>query len=133
MCKVTRNRLGNSGNVYQGADLKVLCVCSAGLLRSPTLSRILCRDFSRVNPRAVGTADEYALIPVDEVHLNWADLIIAVDLFTKDAVDSLLKIFEISTPIIGLNIPDTFNFGDPELEVLIRDQISTIEILQKFK
>lgn len=34
MIKSNRNAMGNAANPYQGNYKKVLCVCSAGLLRS---------------------------------------------------------------------------------------------------
>jgi predicted protein tyrosine phosphatase len=77
--------------MFQGSDLRVLCVCSAGLLRSPTMARVLTSRYSYVNPRAVGISQEYALIPLDKVHLFWADLILCADSdhfeFVKAALD----------------------------------------------
>ena len=48
------NRLGNSRNIYQGKDKRVLCVCSAGLLRSPTAANVLHKEFG-YNTRACGS------------------------------------------------------------------------------
>ncbi len=65
---MTFNRLHNMRNPHQGSNKKVLCVCSAGLLRSPTLAWILSNEPFNFNTRAVGTSSEYALIVLDEVH-----------------------------------------------------------------
>ena len=46
------NRLANTQNKYQGKYKKVLCVCSAGLLRSPTAALVLSQEpfnFNGVN------------------------------------------------------------------------------------
>lgn len=41
MIKGKKNQLANVGNRFQTKTKKVLCVCSAGLLRSPTLANVL--------------------------------------------------------------------------------------------
>ncbi len=41
---INRNRWGNIDNPYQGSAKKVLCVCSAGMLRSPTAANVLYVD-----------------------------------------------------------------------------------------
>ena len=50
------NRLGNSKNPYQGDFKKVLCVCSAGLLRSPTAAWVLSNAPFNFNTREIGRA-----------------------------------------------------------------------------
>jgi len=61
-----RNRIHNSSNPYQGKFKRVLCVCSAGLLRSPTTAFVLSQEPYNYNTRAAGIVDDYALVPVDE-------------------------------------------------------------------
>ena len=72
------NQLANVGNPFQGKAKKVLCVCSAGLLRSPTLANVLHRQFG-FNTRAVGYCQEYALIPISQALIWWADEIVFVN------------------------------------------------------
>lgn len=36
-----RNQIANADNRFQGTDKRVLCLCSAGLLRSATIADIL--------------------------------------------------------------------------------------------
>jgi predicted protein tyrosine phosphatase len=67
------NRLGNAKNEYQTKVKKVLCVCSAGMLRSPTLANVLHEKFG-YNTRAVGYSPHFALVPLDQVHLKWAPM-----------------------------------------------------------
>lgn len=128
----TMNRMANCHNRYQGSDLKVLCVCSAGLLRSPTMARVLHRDYEEVNARAVGFSHEYALIPLEDVHLEWADIILSANYDAWEAVDSILansEYLNIKTHI-NMEIPDNFGFGDPKLEAIIRGKLDKI---QQFK
>ena len=127
---MTRNRLANAQNKFQGSDLKVLCVCSAGLLRSPTMARLLSRNYTNVNPRAVGVSYEYALIPLDEVHLFWADLVLCADTDHFEYVQTVLETTDFNRDIYNLSIPDEYNFGDPELEKIIQAKFDQIEELK---
>ena len=128
---MSRNRLANSQNMFQGKDLRVLCVCSAGLLRSPTMARLLSRNYTNVNPRAVGISEEYALIPLDKVHLFWADLVLCADtdhyLFVQDYLESTGYM----RASHNLEIPDDFEFGHPELEKIIQAKFDQIDELKQ--
>ena len=79
------NRLYNCKNPYQGDAKKVLCVCSAGLLRSPTAAVVLNREYG-YNTRACGTEVGHALIPLDETLMHWADEIVVMD---RDQIGSI--------------------------------------------
>ena len=83
------NRLFNCSNPYQGKAKKVLCVCSAELLRSPTAAVILQQEYG-YNTRAVGVEDSFALIPIDDVLIEWADEIVCADIDHVDVVKKLL-------------------------------------------
>ncbi len=112
----TRNQMGNASNPFQGTAKKVLCVCSAGLLRSPTLANVLHKELG-YNTRAVGTGVDFALIPITEAHLVWADEIVFVDDSCKIYLDKLdwEMIQEHGVMFTTLNIPDNFEYGDEEL------------------
>lgn len=119
MIKSTRNQMGNAGNVYQNPDKRVLCVCSAGLLRSPTLAQYLQETFG-YNTRACGTAEEYALVPISEALVHWADLVVFVndDNYRAVAREDILQDKEIVT----LDLPDEFERNAPNLIEAIRVQ-----------
>lgn len=119
MIKSTRNQMGNAGNVYQNPDKRVLCVCSAGLLRSPTLAQYLQETFG-YNTRACGSAEEYALIPISEALVHWADLVVFVndDNYRAVAREDILQDKEIVT----LDLPDEFERNAPNLIEAIRVQ-----------
>lgn len=61
-------------NQYQGEDKRVVFVCSAGILRSATGARLYAHKY---NTRCAGTED-YALIPLTENLLGWADEVVFV-------------------------------------------------------
>lgn len=112
--KYLLNRLGNCKNQHQGETLRVLCVCSAGLLRSPTAAVVLSQPPFNFNTRAAGLVPQFALIPVDQVLLEWADEIVCMELEQKEILSSMTK-----TPIICLEIEDSFPYRDPALMELI--------------
>lgn len=114
----TMNRLANCKNQYQGDARKVLCVCSAGLLRSPTTARVLAEHFG-YNTRAAGISEDYALIPVDEVLIEWADEIVCME---QRHANVLLKLMPNNKEIVILDIPDNFAYMDDILVALIKER-----------
>ena len=115
MSRFLMNRLGNAGNFNQGEYKKVLCVCSAGLLRSPTTAMVLSQDPYNYNTRAAGLVESYALIPVDQVLLYWADEIVCMTEEQKEELEAKLKTFNYKKPIVCLNIEDSFAYRSPQL------------------
>jgi len=110
-----KNRLWNCKNPYQTDALKVLCVCSAGLLRSPTLANYLHKKYG-YNTRSCGVYD-YALIPIDKVLITWADRIIVCSHDHEQIVFNFNKIDPTFTIplVVNLGIPDDYSFMDPNL------------------
>ncbi len=113
------NRLHNCNNLWQGAAKRVLCVCSAGLLRSPTAAIVLNREFGW-NTRAVGLDVGYALIPIDIVHIKWADEIVCMDADQKMNLELMCERQDFSPPLIhNMDIPDNYVWMDAELQEVI--------------
>lgn len=120
---MTINRHYNCKNPFQGDYKKVLCVCSAGLLRSPTMAEVFSEDPYNYNTRAVGADAGHALIPIDSVLIDWADEIVFSEASVKNTVDKLNGSNEIynKKKKVVLRLPDQFEFRHP---VLI-DEIKT--------
>lgn len=118
-----KNRIWNCKNPNQGKDLKVLTVCSAGLLRSPTLAWILSNEPFNFNTRAAGVSKSFALISVDEVLLEWADVVVCVEL---DVFTQLANDFELddSKTFVCLDTPDEFEFKHPKLIAIMTEQVT---------
>ena len=134
---VNRNRLANVNNKFQGERKRVLCVCSAGLLRSPTAAWVLSNEPFGFNTRSVGTSQEYSLFPMDAAHLYWADEIVVMDSFHEAAVKELLgklddnaRGFESADnsekPVHVLNIEDDYGYREPELVDIMNKKFSEI-------
>ena len=112
----TFNRLHNCTNPHQGKDKRVLCLCSAGLLRSPTTAVVLQREYG-YNTRAAGVSVQYALIEMDDVLLTWADEVVAVEPSVAKCIPD-----EFKDKLTVLNIPDMFEYMDPKLQEIILEQ-----------
>jgi predicted protein tyrosine phosphatase len=111
-------RYGVHSNKFQGDYKRVLCVCSAGILRSATAAHILCQDPYNFNTRNVGTAS-YALIPLTEDLIQWADEIVCMEPEHEIVVRNKMIEWSYSKPIITLHIEDIYEYRNPELVNLI--------------
>jgi len=120
--EMRNNALWNCKNPNQGSMEKVLCVCSAGLLRSPTIAWILSNH--GYNTRAVGIHD-YALIQIDDVLIEWADKIVCAN---KDIQDYLITAYNLDYTI-NLDIPDRYEFRDPNLVEIVENKLKEIGMI----
>ncbi len=117
------NRKHNSTNPYQGSAKRVLCVCSAGLLRSPTIANVLHKEWGH-NCRSVGYEKDHALIPLDEVLIGWSDEVVCAN---DDAWEAVSKLVGVKGPTSrNLDIPDIYSYMQPELIDLIKVRYSEI-------
>lgn len=122
---IKRNQLGVIFNAYQGKHKKVLTVCSAGCLRSPTAAHILSGEPWNFNTRCAGTSEEYAIIPVTDALIAWADVILVMDSDQQHYInqrqhrifndlDNWAYDFEYKQ-VINLEIEDNYNYRNPTL------------------
>lgn len=122
----SEGRLFNAKNPYQSDRKKVLCVCSAGLLRSPTIAHVLATDYD-FNTRSCGVGLDFALIPVDEVLIHWADEIVTAESWH---IDQLEKLFPPEVlkgkKITPLEVADNYEYRSPELVDQIKYRLSEI-------
>jgi predicted protein tyrosine phosphatase len=121
------NRLYNSKNPNQGMQKRVLCLCSAGLLRSPTVAWVLGNPPYDYNTRAAGVNLEYALIPVDQYLLCWADEVVCVEPSIRDQLVEYCAREEIDltgTPVVVLDIEDLHARRSKRLVQMVEEQYS---------
>lgn len=109
------NRMHNMTNPAQGKYKRVLCVCSAGLLRSPTTALVLSQAPFNYNTRAAGVVADYALVAIDEFLCEWSDEIVCM----TEEQGVILRESGYTKPIICLNIEDDYEYRDPKLIALI--------------
>lgn len=119
------NRLWNAHNPNQGRFQKVLCICSAGLLRSPTVAWILSNEPFNFNTRAAGSTKTFALIHADEVLLHWADAVVFVNQENFDETTrDFPALLQEDKQIVVLDLPDRFKTRDPELVRIATEQLT---------
>jgi predicted protein tyrosine phosphatase len=116
-------RFGIHSNKYQGYFDRVLCVCSAGILRSATAAHILAGKPFNCNTRNVGTAG-FALIPVTEDLIQWADYIICMESEHEIYIRNKMIEWSYNKPIMTLDIEDIYEYRDPKLIKLIKQRYS---------
>jgi predicted protein tyrosine phosphatase len=113
-------------NPYQGNDPRWLFVCSAGLLRSPTAATMAA--VGGINARSCGSNLSYALIPCTANLIRWADKIVFMNPANYQEVLSNfegfpLLISEIHRKSLVVDIPDQYEYMDPELQKALLDQV----------
>jgi predicted protein tyrosine phosphatase len=106
----------------EGNFRRVLCVCSAGILRSATIAWVLSNEPYCCNTRAVGLGD-YALIRVTPQLLQWADEIVCAD---KEQYDAITRMTD--KPVHCLHIPDQYDFRSPELVSAIETALKLCDV-----
>lgn len=114
-------------NPYQGPFPRWLFVCSAGLLRSPTGAAMA--NQRGINARACGAALDYALIPISANLVAWAELIVFVCHEVRN--QALNSVFHDSPEIrqaihskeVVLDIPDRYEYMDPELQQIFNEEL----------
>ena len=133
---IKRNQLGVLFNAWQGKTKKVLTVCSAGCLRSPTAAHILSSPPFNFNTRCAGTSSEYAIIPITEALIAWADIILVMDSFQQKYVNDMQnKLFNDMDnwaydfklkEVVNLEIDDVYEYRSPALIKIMTDKFNVI-------
>lgn len=118
-------------NHSQGPAKRLLFVCTAGLLRSPTAAaEAVKRGY---NARSCGSNLKLALIPISENLIMWADYIIFMDENNEDAVlghlakKDLTLLQEVQRKSFCWHIPDTYNYADPEMQFVLKQGFNWLE------
>lgn len=117
----TMNRLANANNEYQGDFKRVLCVCSAGMLRSPTAAEVLSSEPYNFNTRSAGTSEEFALVLADDVLIHWADEIVCMEREHADYIRAHMSEDD-ERPVYTLGIPDMHKFRSSDLIDWIKER-----------
>lgn len=111
MTTVQERRLKSTEYRSQGSAKKVLCVCSMGLLRSPTAAIILHNLYGH-NTRSAGLSNT-ALIKLDSILLHWADEIVVFTKYHETKINENIK--NMPKPVKNLMIDDVFKYMQSEL------------------
>ena len=129
---IKRNQFGVVQNAYQGKHRKVLTVCSAGCLRSPTAAHILSSEPWNFNTRCAGTSQEYAIVPVTEALVIWSNDILVMDELQQSTINGIqnklaeeMEDYEYKR-VINLDIADEYSYRDPKLVEIMTEKFKQI-------
>lgn len=117
---VSRNAQGVCFNYYQGQAKRVLTVCSASCLRSPTAAVVLNQEYG-YNTKAAGVSLECAIVPVTGRLLMWSQEIVVMENWQAHEIEAMLEMMHIERPVICLNIDDNYSYMQPELIEMIKE------------
>lgn len=62
--------------------------------------------------------------PVNAKQMNWADVIITMEEDQGDEIAKRFPLEYLKKRVICLNIPDIYDYGNPELEKVLREKIN---------
>ena len=102
---------------------RVLFICHLNRSRSATAERLFCKRRD-LDVRSAGTAPD-ALVQVNSLMLDWADVIFTMDTSQRRALDRMFPNHPALPRIICLDIPDDFMFLEPELVKLLEERVLT--------
>jgi predicted protein tyrosine phosphatase len=101
--------------------LNVLFVCSRNQWRSPTAEQMFRRD-ARLAVRSAGTASSARHV-VSAADIAWADAIVVMESEHKRRLRASFTRLLDHKPIHVLEIPDEYNYMDPELVALLEELV----------
>jgi predicted protein tyrosine phosphatase len=101
--------------------MRVLFVCTANKLRSPTAEDLF-KDFGGLDVLSAGT-DAKAPRPLTKELVASADLIFAMETHHRERIRKKYKQRPEDNRIITLHIPDEYERGDPELIALLKEKV----------
>jgi predicted protein tyrosine phosphatase len=113
-------------NSSQTNALRIVFVCSVGMLRSPTAQAVATRRGH--NARAAGSCTDIALVPLSCNLINWAQYIIFMNGENFDQAlaefDAVGYHHDIRDKATVWDIGDNFDWGDQVLWNIIEDNLT---------
>lgn len=107
-----------------GRKSRILFVCTVNRMRSAT-AYALYKDDPRFEVDSAGT-DRSAAVPLEERHLEWADAVVVMEKYHRNAIRTKFPAWYDRKPIVCLYIPDVYDFMQPELIALLREKFEDV-------
>lgn len=111
---------GNSPTSSQSRP-RVVFVCGRNQWRSPTAERVY-RDDPRLDVRSAGVSSS-AKRRLSAKDLAWADLVVVMENAHRSRIREQFRNEPDLPPIKSLDIPDDYQFMDPDLVRLLREGV----------
>ncbi len=102
--------------------MNVLFVCSRNRLRSPTAERVFAAH-PGIETDSAGLAPD-ADVQLDGDQVRWADLIVVMEKRHRTALNRRFARLLAGTRVVCLDIPDNFEFMQPELVDLLERRMA---------
>lgn len=100
----------------------LLFICSKNQWRSPT-AELLFRNHAEHQARSAGTSEQ-ARIRVNQKLIDWADKIMVMEVKHRD---KLKQRFDLAGKKVAvLDIPDEYQFNDPELVAMLKNILADL-------
>ncbi len=100
---------------------KLLFICSQNRLRSPT-AEVVFSEYEGVETDSAGL-NKGAEIPLSSEAIAWADLIFVMEKDHKQKLSQKFKPYVKNKKIICLDIPDNYEYMQPELIALLKKKV----------
>lgn len=100
----------------------VLFICSQNRLRSPTAEQIFA-DYSGVSVASAGLNSD-AESPVTPELVSWSSVIFVMEKAHRNKLQKKFKAQLKDQRVICLNIPDEYEFMDPQLIRLLKNRVT---------
>lgn len=100
---------------------KLLFICSRNKLRSPTAETVFSK-FDGLDVRSAGLSPD-ADNPVSSEDIEWADIIFLMEREHKKKLAEKFKKFLKKQKVIVLDIPDKYDYMEPELIDLFKQKV----------
>jgi predicted protein tyrosine phosphatase len=101
---------------------RLLFVCSQNRLRSPTAEQVFA-DHPAMECASAGTNQD-AEVPLTPELVEWAEVIFVMEKAHLNKVNRKLRPYLANKRVICLDIPDRFEFMDPELIRLLKVKVN---------
>lgn len=101
--------------------MNILFICTANRLRSPTAAAIF-SGRADISVRSAGL-DPSARCRLDEELIAWADKIYTMERHHREKIRKKYRKALGAKPIISLEIPDEYEFMQPELIALLKARL----------
>lgn len=99
---------------------RILFLCSQNKLRSPTAEAIFA-DHPKIDVDSAGLNHD-AEVSLSEEQVQWADLIIVMEKAHRNRLNQKFKTALAGKRIAVLNIPDDYDYMDPDLIALLKSR-----------
>jgi predicted protein tyrosine phosphatase len=100
----------------------LLFICSANRLRSPTAEQVF-SQYPNIEARSAGLNHD-AVDPLTPEHLHGVDIVFVMEKTHRNKLSQRFKSHIGKARIICLNIPDDFEFMQPELITLLKARVT---------